>query len=435
MGTTDDDDLREQFGPDGEPAEPSAPEEEPAPVAEEPAPVAEEPAPVAEEVDPGPPTEPVVVWDDGDEDVPPAAPVVTDDDEVVVVDAKSWWPSRVRALLALALIALFFVPWFDADGFLRSSGAGLVGWTDQYIVDLPEGAFERQMLVPYLAVLIPIGALVVCALAIVGRQVKWLTIATALVAPLLLAYALIREGGDVFRVLEAGAYLTLAVSLGLLASAFGLLASRWGRVTLAGGLALAVVAAFVIPAAVQDDVDSPLFAAYAANRTSLEDEEAPEDTDDEVATATTTTTLVVTASTVLEATTTTTAATSTTRATVAAVTSGCPSSGPTSTLEIFHFDQAAPGSDNYFVDVRGITENRTGASINVSSIEVAVRRNGTEVGRISIPANRTLASGQALDWFRDDATIVSPGAPPSSADVVSVPYSWSDGRFASCARP
>ena len=423
MGTTDDDDLRDQFGPDGEPVEEPQADEEPV-----------EAEPVADEVDPGPATGPVVVWDD-DADDAPAAPVVVDDDDddVVVVDAKSWWPSRVRALLALALIALFFVPWFDADGFLRSSGAGLVGWTDRFIVGLPEGAFEQQMLVPYLAVLIPIGALIVCALAIVGRQVKWLTITTALIAPLLLAYAVIREGADVFRVLEAGGYLTLAVSLGLLASAFGLLASRWGRVTLAGGLALAVIAAFVLPAAMQDDVDSPLFAAYAANRTGLADDTP----DDEVATATTTTwnytPLQVTASTALAATTTTTSATTTTGAT--AVTSGCPSRGPVSALEIFQFDQQAPNSDTYLVDVRGTTDNRTGTAVNVASIEIAVRRNGTEVGRISIAANRTLPSGQALQWFQDDALIQSPGAPPSSADVLSVPYTWSDGRFASCARP
>ncbi len=434
MGTNEDDDLRQHFGPDGEalpePGADAAPVE---PVAAEPA----ADAPAAEEVDPGPPTEPVVHWDD--QPAAPAAPVAAEEEEVVVVDAPRAFTSRGIALLALALIALFFVPWFDADGFLRSSGAGLVSWTDQFIVDLPDGGFERQMLVPYLAVLIPIGALVVCALAVLGRQLRWLTVAIALIAPLLLVYAVAREGADVFRVLEAGAYLTLACSLALLAAAFGLLASRWGRVTLVGGLALAVVAAFVIPAVAQDDVDSPLFAAYASNRTTLDRPSSSgttvTDTDDEVASPTTT--LLLTATTVLTATSTTTGPTTTTglAAAVTSTTTPCPRTGPRSVLSIFRFDQQAAGSDVYFVDVRGTTENRTGASINIGSIEVAVRRDGVEVGRLIIPANRTLASDQALDWFREDESVTSPGGPPTTADVVSVPYSWTDARFASCPRP
>ncbi|MEY2475870.1 MAG: hypothetical protein QOG87_1185 [Actinomycetota bacterium] len=397
MGTSEDDGLRQQFGPDGEAL--------PGPVAE------------AEPAEPG-------------------APVVVAEDDVVVVDGPRAFTSRVVALLALGLIALFFVPWFDAGGFLRSSGAGLVSWTDRYIIDLPRGTFERQMLVPYLAALIPIGALVVCALAVLGRQVRWLTVATALIAPLLLVYAVAREGADVFRVLEAGAYLTLACSLALLAAGFGLAASRWGRVTLAGALALAVVAAFVIPALAQDDVDSRLFAAYASNRTTLDRPSSGGTTvTDTEEVASPTTTLVLTATTVLQVTTTTVATSTTAVGAATTTTNPCPRTGPRTVLDVWRFDQQAPGSDVYFIDVRGTTENRTGQSVNIGSIEVAVRRDSTEVGRITIPANRTLGSDQALDWFRDDETITSPGGPPTAADVVPVSYSWTDARFASCPRP
>jgi hypothetical protein len=450
MGTEgDNDELREVYGPDEEPA----PAEEP--VAEEPVEEpdaevvaeAEEPAPEvdtgpATEADPGPPTEPVVVWEahepGAEEELLPLDEGAVVEDEVVPAG-----PSRVEVLLAAALFALFFVPWFDVSGFVASSGYGMLRWTSRFLDDLPSRDFDVGMLVPYLAVLIPLGAVAIILRSQLGYRSRRLAIATGLVAPFLLLYGLAREGGDLFKVLEAGAYLTLAFSLALLATGFGVLASRWGLLATAVGTALLVILAFALPAALQDPVDSRVFAAYAADRTSLtapEKKKAKDTSDDEVAAPTTTSTLLVTASTEVPVTTSTTAGTATTTvvattaATVAAGTT-CPTSGPVAAVTYFHYDETAPSSNSYLVDVRGTVDNRTKASMDVSSIEVDVLRGGTRVGHFSVAANRTLAPGQTLEWFQDDTLISSPDSPPTSAVVSVVPYTWHDAAYAGCARP
>jgi hypothetical protein len=298
------------------------------------------------------------------------------------------------------------------------------------------------MLVPYLAVLIPIGALAcIAVIAQRRRPTRWLAVVTGLVAPVLLVYALARGGGDVFRVLHVGAYLTLACSLALVATGLGLFASRWGRAAIAV-LALLVLAAFLVPAVAQDDVDSRVYAAYAADRTTLAPSEPS--ADDEVvappprSVPTTTTTSATTPPTTAALVTTSVQPEPTTgppNTGVQTASSGCPGRGPTESVTSFNFDQVESGGDQYYVDVRGTIRNSTGATITVSSIQVAVRSNGAEVGRISITANDTLRSGETLNFFSDDQLIQSPGSPPSSADVVAAPDHWSDARFASCPRP
>src|SRR5438128_2177484 len=56
-----------------------------------------------------------------------------------------------QAALAAGLAVAFFLPWFNAPGFLSSSGVGMLSW-------LPSRVHGVESVVPYLAVLIPLGA-------------------------------------------------------------------------------------------------------------------------------------------------------------------------------------------------------------------------------------------------------------------------------------
>jgi hypothetical protein len=341
---------------------------------------------------------------------------------------------QVAGGLAVALLVLFFTPWFNARPFLHASGAGMVSWTSRYLDDLPRRDFDVSMLVPYLALLIPLGAVACLALLASGRRARGVAIATGLVAPVLFVYLLVRAGTSTFKVLDAGAYLTLVCSLALYLVAAGVRPAARARPALAVGLTALVVACFAVPAGATERVDSALFTAYANNRTTLAPARAaaPVTTTTTMATTTTSveTTTTVAAPVAVASTTTTSTSTTTTTAKPR-----CPSNGPTSTITLFHYDQTAPDSQRYSVDVRGTLENRTGAAIDLTTIEVGVFLNGSEVGHISIAANRTLETNTALEFGTDDAIVDSPGGPPSDAQVTAVPYTWHDGRLAACAKP
>jgi hypothetical protein len=308
----------------------------------------------------------------------------------------------------------------------------MVSWTSSYLNDLPRSDFDIGLLVPYLAVLIPLGAVAIVVRTRFGHSARRLAVATGLVAPLLFLYAIVRSGASLFKVLDAGAYLTLVCSLALVATAAGVRRPRM----LAPGLAGLVVLAFAIPVVAQGRVTSPVFAAYAADRTSLVAPEAAHQratkaVETAVAPAdTTTTTIVLTTSDA----TATAATTTTTRATTTAVvpTGGCPSKGPSSGVDRFAWEQQG-GSDSWTVDVQGTVVNGTGAVMDISSVEVAVLRDDVEVSRLRVDAGRTVGSGQTMQFFRNGETVQSSGA-PTSAVVVSVLYTWHDAAQASCPR-
>lgn len=442
MGTEpeNDDDLRGIYGPGEEPAP------EPAPVVDEVGEPVVEPAAepsAAEPVATGEETQPVVVWDDQ----AAAQTIVVDE----VARDEPVGPSRTQLLLAAALLVLFFVPWFDAGNFVESSGLGLVSWTSRFLNDLPSRDFDLDMLVPYLALLIPVGAMACIIRSRFGHRLRPLAIATGAVAPVLFLYALARSGGDLIRVLEPGAYLTLFCSLALMATGFVVLASRWGLVPLAIGSAVLIALAFLIPAATNDSIDSPLFAAYASDRTSLgprtsddlDDAEqaapvtVPPDASEQTAStdvsAVTTTTVVGSTTTVVAAVTGTTVVVVGT--TPPATARPCPSGGKTTTLERFHYDETGPGSNTYAVDVRGTIVNRANASMNVSSVEIDVMRGSTVVGHISVSIGGSLGPNDSVQWFRDNVIISSPDSPPSGGVITAVPATWSDPAFAGCATP
>jgi hypothetical protein len=269
-----------------------------------------------------------------------------------------------------------------------------------------------------------------------GRSVSKLAIATGTVAPLLLLYAIAREGGSVFKVLDVGAYLTLACSLALLAFAFGFRRAN----VLAPALALAVVAAFLIPAAAQDNVDSPVFAAYAADRTSLvapakahPSTSGTSTSQDAIAVATTVPTSEPATTVTTSGATTTTLRTTTTRAVVAASSGACPSKGPVTQVDSFAFEQTEPGGASYYVDVAGTLTNNTGAAIDVTSVDFVVLRGTTVVGSGTVASGRTIGSGQRMQWWEQGQVFQSPGGDPTSAEVSAVHYAWNDSRQSGCA--
>jgi hypothetical protein len=99
--------------------------------------------------------------------------------------------------------------------------------------------------------------------------------------------------------------------------------------------------------------------------------------------------------------------------------SGCPPTGaPAGAVDRFAWTEETPGSDVYLINVGGTVTNGTGATIRVDGVEVAVMRAGTQVASVTVPAGRTLAPGQVLEWWREGArTAISGGAP--DAGVVS----------------
>lgn len=133
---------------------------------------------------------------------------------------------------------------------------------------------------------------------------------------------------------------------------------------------------------------------------------------------TTTTTAALTVdSTVTTVTTATTVATTTT----ARPATGCPTSVGSS-VDRFAWQQEAPDSDVYRLDVRGTVTNPGGGAIRVSSVEIAVLRGGAQVASLSVPANRTVGGGEVMEYFRDGASVTIPGGAPDAARISSVPY-------------
>jgi hypothetical protein len=437
-----DDDLRATYGPDETPP-PKAETETAEPAAE---------APAADE--------PVVDWDtaadaafeqpfamppasepgpEADEDEPGPEPKEQEPKEP---EAKERPPAAGRrdlaaAAFAAALVVLFFVPWFIADGLLASSGAGLVAWTEGFLAEQPGNAFRGALLVPYLTLLIPAGALVVLALALRRRPHRVLAIGTALVAPLLLAYAWVRDGGTIFKVLDVGAYLTLVASIGLLVVALLGTWTRRARGFVTGALAVLVVAAFVIPSVAEGEVDSPYFAAFAAGTHSLPRRSHPRprpDSGTSTVAATTTTTIAEVA--LPDETSTTEAPGSSTTAVAVerGATGGCPSGRPVAEVTRFSSEQESPGSTRWVVDVEGQVVNRSSAAADVSSVSFVVLQGSTQVGGDTVPAGRTVAANASLNWWSRGLVVESPGGAPNDAQITNLAYAWNDSSLSACPR-
>jgi hypothetical protein len=450
-----DDDLRATYGPDETPPpEPEPDADEPA--AEEPVidwdtaadaafeqPFAMPPAPPPEPETPEPETaEPETAEQEIPEaDTPEAeTPEAEPDEPEPEREERARSHSRrdlAAAALAAALVVLFFVPWFIADGLLASSGAGLVAWTEGFLAEQPGNAFRGALLVPYLALLIPAGALVVLALALRRRPHRVLAIGTALVAPLLLAYAWVRDGTTIFKVLDVGAYLTLVASIGLLVVALLGTWTRRVRGFLTGALAVLVVAAFIIPSVAEGAVDSPYFAAFAAGTHTLPRRSHPRarpDSGTSAVAATTTTTIAEAA--LPDETTTTAAPGSSTTAVVVerGATGGCPSGRPVAEVTRFSSQQESPGSTRWVVDVEGQVITRASAAADVSSVSFVVLQGSTQVGGDTVPAGRTLAANASLNWWSRGLVVESPGGAPNDAQITNLAYAWNDGSLSACAR-
>jgi hypothetical protein len=433
----DDNDLRATYGPDEVPPADVAPDPE-SETASDTAPEAEVEGPADQPVPDPTATEPVVTWDEA-ADAAFTQPFVAPPDAAPPAEEppppgprRNW----AAAAFAGALIALFFLPWFNAGGLLSSSGAAMVAWTDRFLAELPRRQFHGSMLVPYAAVLILAGALAVVVQALRRRPVRLLAVGTALVAPLLLAYAVAREGSSVFKVLDVGAYLTLVASLGLLVVALLGTWTRAARGFLLGGLTVLVIAAFVIPQVAQDDVDSQYFAAFAKGETSLAEptpRSKPADSGTSTAAATTTTTVAEVA---LPAETSTTEAPGSTTTTAAqrGASGGCPSNRPSAEVTRFTYEQQSAESTTYVVDVEGRVLNRTSAAVDVSSISFVVVRGSSQVASDRVDAGRTVAANGSLNWWSRGFIVESPDGPPTEAQVTGLVYAWNDPSLSSCAR-
>ena len=108
--------------------------------------------------------------------------------------------------------------------------------------------------------------------------------------------------------------------------------------------------------------------------------------------------------------------------TVRMASTGCPTGAPGYSVDRFAWEQEAPGSDTWLLDVRGTVTNGPGATIRVMNIEVAILRGGSQVASMIVPADRQLGPNQVMDWWRDKAATTIPGGAPDAAQVSNVIY-------------
>lgn len=111
---------------------------------------------------------------------------------------------RIDSVVALSLIASFFMPW------AQMLGLGVSGYTLGRI-----GSYAN------LAWAIPILSATIVLVALRGGDTRVLAVITGLLPFVALIYGLTKAGPDLFHVLAIGAYLTLAGGATLVLSSFG----------------------------------------------------------------------------------------------------------------------------------------------------------------------------------------------------------------------
>lgn len=379
-----------------------------------------------------------------------------------------------EAWLAAGLVVAFFLPWFNVPGFVSASGAGMLSW-------LPSSGHGLDRGVPFLAVLVPLGAVVVLVQWWRGEPLRLPATVAGAIAPVLVVYALLRgQGLALLRVADVGAYLTVVLSLALVLVAW----RQWtlplppSRTDLTrrdlalGAAALALVlVAVVVPRLEQQRSRNGVLAAFSlsgdtggdlstASGTRLKATEKTTTTTVSTEDTTVTTSLDTTGSTLAPgavtgpvvpgnvATATTSAANHRTTtsvasggrtpattphpgpATTAPPSGGCPTTRPT--VQVTSFHRGDPDAvDFYPVDVGGVVRNGTSASVDIYSVTINFYdAQGELVDTDSAQLNGSLAPGQTRSWSTHSDVDGSEGAPTSAQGHLR--YDWSDTDFDRC---
>jgi hypothetical protein len=382
-----------------------------------------------------------------------------------------------EAVLAIGLVVTFFLPWFNVPGFLAASGAGMLSW-------LPSRGHGLDRGLPFLAVLVPVAAVVVLVQWWRGEPLRIPATVAGAIAPLLVLYALVRgQGLALLRVADVGAYLTVLLSLALVLVAW----RQWtlplppSRTDLTrrdlalGAAALALVlVAVIVPRLEQQRSRDGVLAAFSlagdtggglptASGTRVKANQKTTTTTALTSDTTVTTSLDTTATPLLPSpdaasgppiagnattptspaanrrtTPTSTPSSGQTPATTprpapatTAPAGGCPTTRPT--VQVNPLQVGAPDAvDFYPVDVSGVVKNGTSASIDVYSVTINFYdAQGELIDTDSAQLNGSLAPGESRSWSTHSDVDGTEGKPTHATGRLR--YDWTDTEFDRCS--
>jgi hypothetical protein len=133
---------------------------------------------------------------------------------------------RPENWFAAALILFFFFPWVTI-GFISISGAQIpeVGRALQQATFAfnPSAGVSAEAIFLNAVYLIPILAAATIVMAVTGRDIKIVALATGGVVLLIFVMMLVRIGGSLFQALGVGSYLTLLAAIGIILAALGVI--------------------------------------------------------------------------------------------------------------------------------------------------------------------------------------------------------------------
>ena len=136
---------------------------------------------------------------------------------------------KLDIILAAVLLVAFFLPWFSFLGFITVNGMNILDAVQKVhgsiFNPLAKAGFSLpfSVFMPYFLFLIPVFAVLVIVLGLMGRGVKFLSLILGLIPLIEAVYWLIDlrpDLGIVVRVMGIGGWLTLLGGLGLVLFSF-----------------------------------------------------------------------------------------------------------------------------------------------------------------------------------------------------------------------
>lgn len=131
---------------------------------------------------------------------------------------------RAENWFAAALIVFFFLPWFGAGPF-SVSGYSLTTIPAVFNAASSSGLQTSSSNIDllYIVWLIPILSVITLVLGLTGKSPRAMAIVTGIVTLLMFGFVFAAGGGDTFKVLGIGAYLTILAAFGLILAGIGII--------------------------------------------------------------------------------------------------------------------------------------------------------------------------------------------------------------------
>lgn len=131
---------------------------------------------------------------------------------------------RAENWFAAALIVFFFLPWFGAGPF-SVSGYSLTTIPSVFNAASSSASLRSSASIDllYIVWLVPILSAITLVLGLTGKSPRAMAIVTAIVTLLMFMFVFLAGGGDTFKVLGIGSYLTILAAFGLLLAGIGII--------------------------------------------------------------------------------------------------------------------------------------------------------------------------------------------------------------------